>query len=462
MFDWFSLSMTKKVGGLSFILLSFLFVVILFSAYQSQRIYYNMMEVAEIDVPLSEIVAEVEVIQLRQDLFIESLQWHPHATSFNSPMVELQLNDQTEQDFRTFNQALASQLFKAEKVLHNALTLGSVRLKMTDHQALMEKVGLLHKHRIAFEKTLNKAFRTQSMSLQDWSVLEDIDQKLEYESDRMLRMIDVLTMRVSDAVEEQEHRFVLINAMLGISALAIGTYLTLYIILSFRKRVWSLRGQIHHLHHALSTESNPQREHLKSNNMRTKDELDELEDDLQILLSRFSSEIDNRQQIENELIELATRDKLTGAYNRRKWDEQMQAVLHLAHQGYAFSVILIDVDYFKKVNDTQGHDVGDKVLKVLVTELNRLLKPQRDSLFRLGGEEFAVLLKSGDSDDAKQLAEQLRHHIETFSQPDLPAITISLGVTGYQEGDTRQSLVKRVDQLLYEAKAAGRNQVVSD
>ena len=188
--------------------------------------------------------------------------------------------------------------------------------------------------------------------------------------------------------------------------------------------------------------------------------MDQLEKDLKILMARFSLEQDNRDEVETQLMELATKDKLTGVFNRHKWDEQIKDEIALANRGHHFSLILLDVDHFKKINDSHGHDVGDDVLKLLVSTLRKRLR-ETDIMFRIGGEEFVILLRDTNLADAKMLAEQLRKQVEMQNDIDLPSFTISLGVTDYQELDDHSRIVKRADVLLYQAKDAGRNCVMS-
>jgi diguanylate cyclase (GGDEF)-like protein len=103
--------------------------------------------------------------------------------------------------------------------------------------------------------------------------------------------------------------------------------------------------------------------------------------------------------------------------------------------------------------------VGDNVLKLLTNVLQKRLR-ETDSLFRIGGEEFAVLLRDTNLADASKLAEQLRHRVASLNEEKLPPFTISLGATDYQDFDDQSQIVKRADVLLYEAKGAGRNKVM--
>jgi len=451
MFNWLTVSTTRKISSLSFVLLSFLFVVIIYSNYQTQKIYGEMQEVAEIDIPLSEVIADIEILQLKQHLLMEKIRLQGDAFFTND-----RLRQESVKGFDTFSQRLSSQLDKSISILHSGMTLGSIRINVADHQALIQQINALHSHRIGFEALFSDFVgKGEAHYAVSWDELEKQDDLLDAEAEKLLVNIEQLTMKVAATVEKQERDFMIVNAMLGMSAFAIGGYLTLYTILSFRRKVGSLRGQIESLHRSISPDA-----HDESFRYNGTDELDELEKDLKILMARFSLEKDNRDEVETQLIELATRDKLTGAFNRHKWDEQIKAELALANRGHHFSLILLDVDHFKKINDSHGHDVGDNVLKLLVITLRKRLR-ETDVLCRVGGEEFAILLKDTRLADAATLAEQLRKSIATLKIEHIPHFTISIGVTDYQDFDDQHQIVKRADVLLYEAKGAGRDCVVS-
>ncbi|WP_394181796.1 GGDEF domain-containing protein [Marinomonas posidonica] len=450
MFNWLNVSMTRKVSSLSFILLSFLFVVILYSTYQTQRIYREMQEVAEIDIPLSEVIADIEMLQLKQHLLMEGIRLQGDA--FFADDV---LQTESVKGFDEFSQQLSSQLDKSVSILHSGLSFGTIRIGVEEHQSLIQQISLLHRHRIGFEslfsRFLKKGEEHYSIS---WEELEKKHNSLDSQAEELLANIERLTMKVAATVEKQERDFMAINAILGVSAFAIGGYLTLYTILSFRRKVGSLRGQIESLHRSISTEGDGDMIPNKGT-----DELDQLEKDLKILMARFSLEQDNRDEVESKLMELATKDKLTGVFNRHKWDEQIKDEVVLAHRGHHFSLVLLDIDHFKKINDSYGHDMGDYVLKLLVNSLRKHLR-ETDMLFRIGGEEFVVLLRDTNLEDAGVLAEQLRKNVEALDERDIPPFTISLGVTDYRDFDDQSRIIKRADILLYEAKGAGRNRTM--
>ncbi|QJB55873.1 diguanylate cyclase [Pseudodesulfovibrio sp. zrk46] len=161
---------------------------------------------------------------------------------------------------------------------------------------------------------------------------------------------------------------------------------------------------------------------------------------------------DERAHLEDE----ASTDPLTKALNRRSFLRQLG---QMAASGASFSLVMFDIDHFKSINDTYGHDVGDAVLRE-ISQLVRDNVRENDTLARWGGEEFMVLSKS-DMERAKRVAERLRHAVEIFSFTGVPRqITSSFGVALHEKGESADDLVKRADEALYEAKETGRNKVV--
>jgi diguanylate cyclase (GGDEF)-like protein len=170
----------------------------------------------------------------------------------------------------------------------------------------------------------------------------------------------------------------------------------------------------------------------------------------------------------NDLLSsIALSDALTELNNRRalEWDLAKQ-IQKARAQGTSLSLIILDVDYFKKVNDTHGHLVGDRLLQLLCTRLRHNLRFQ-DTPYRYGGEEFVILLSNTACDEASVVAKRLNRVVreQAFAINNTLAVnaTISLGATCLQPDDDPQglSLLHRADQFLLEAKASGRNKVVS-
>lgn len=155
-------------------------------------------------------------------------------------------------------------------------------------------------------------------------------------------------------------------------------------------------------------------------------------------------------------------DYLTGAYNRRGIDELIaQEIERTERYGGAFSVVLLDIDHFKSVNDAHGHQAGDGVLQEVVACL-RLELRSVDQIGRWGGEEFLLLLPQVEGDEAGRAAERLRERIAAHRFGPAGPLTISSGVATWRPGETRAALVARADAALYRAKNGGRNTVVAD
>ncbi|MCX7786769.1 MAG: GGDEF domain-containing protein [Spirochaetes bacterium] len=165
--------------------------------------------------------------------------------------------------------------------------------------------------------------------------------------------------------------------------------------------------------------------------------------------------------LKNKMLEkLSITDSLTGLYNRLKIDEVLEITLYAAKRyGRTFSLLLIDIDHFKNVNDRFGHLVGDKVLKQM-TEVFRSQIRKTDHLGRWGGEEFLIVAEDTDLQAAGQLAEKLRKAVESAFFPEVGTVTISLGVATWRDSDDRITIVQRADNALYKAKESGRNQIV--
>lgn len=163
---------------------------------------------------------------------------------------------------------------------------------------------------------------------------------------------------------------------------------------------------------------------------------------------------------QRELIRMATRDPLTGAYNRRAFFEEATEACGAANGECPLSVILLDIDRFKAINDHYGHGVGDEALRALVKEAAQ----DGSVVGRLGGDEFAVLLKGSTLSDAVEGAEDLRSRLAQLKVPSdegIVHLTCSLGAGELQSGDTIDDLMKRADLALYRAKEEGRNRVAT-
>lgn len=164
-----------------------------------------------------------------------------------------------------------------------------------------------------------------------------------------------------------------------------------------------------------------------------------------------------KKYVQDKLEHLVNYDGLTNIFNRRHFTKSLELEQAKAERyNRDFSVIMFDIDKFKRVNDDYGHDAGDSVLKELAQLLGRKIR-KNDSLFRIGGEEFAIIAAETNLDEAWVLAEKVRKLIEEHDFKQVKDITVSLGITQYYPQDTSDSIFKRADTALYKAKENGRN-----
>ncbi len=184
----------------------------------------------------------------------------------------------------------------------------------------------------------------------------------------------------------------------------------------------------------------------------------------QIRRQRYAVEL--RQSVNNTMA-LAVTDELTGLYNRRYFERHLSILLSKAQeQGRDMAVMLIDMDFFKSVNDTHGHDTGDAVLREFADRLRRNIRGV-DLACRFGGEEFVVLMPDTDSNQAHGVAERVRSAVAEkgfdVGNGRPLAVTVSVGLAlNEHPTDTPEMLLKRADVALYRAKRGGRNRVVYD
>jgi len=177
------------------------------------------------------------------------------------------------------------------------------------------------------------------------------------------------------------------------------------------------------------------------------------------LESKVKERTKELEEKNKELEILSVTDKLTNIYNRIKLDEVMLEQINRAQRyDEIFSIIILDVDYFKKVNDVYGHQVGDKTL----VEISKILQKntrKSDTVGRWGGEEFMIICPHTDLKGVKDLANHIRAEIENHNFPVIKTKTASFGISIYKKGDSLEKLIKRADEALYLAKSKGRNRV---
>ncbi|MGD0751798.1 MAG: GGDEF domain-containing protein, partial [Anaerolineales bacterium] len=177
------------------------------------------------------------------------------------------------------------------------------------------------------------------------------------------------------------------------------------------------------------------------------------------LVSPIKERYISERVIANDLSKLAMTDSLTQVDNRRLLTQLLNEEVTRAERHYLpLSVLLFDLDRFKDVNDTFGHNTGDEVLQEVAGQM-RLAIRTSDPFGRWGGDEFLVLATNTDAQQAVELAERLRITLENFHFSTAGKVTASFGVTTYKVGDSPETLIRRADMGLYKAKSDGRNRV---
>ena len=170
-------------------------------------------------------------------------------------------------------------------------------------------------------------------------------------------------------------------------------------------------------------------------------------------------DISERIEVEKKLHTLATRDTLTGVYNRYSLNKEIDINIK-KYERYEdiFGLLMLDIDHFKNVNDTYGHDVGDLVLKELCSVIENLIR-ETDVFGRWGGEEFLLILPKTNKDEAISIATRIKNIIEEHKFDYIPQVTVSIGVSVYNQSVKKEIFLKDVDDALYRAKSTGRNRV---
>ena len=174
---------------------------------------------------------------------------------------------------------------------------------------------------------------------------------------------------------------------------------------------------------------------------------------------RLESENNKRKKIERELEKLARLDYLTGCVNRKAGLTELQHVMRDKH-GSNLSVAILDIDHFKKINDQKGHLVGDKAL-VLLANLLKSNVSSAETVVRIGGEEFLIIMPEKSIDEAREKCEFIRNLIQQKTEQEGIPLTCSFGVAQLQVNNSLDDLMARADQVLYQAKSRGRNRVIT-
>lgn len=193
--------------------------------------------------------------------------------------------------------------------------------------------------------------------------------------------------------------------------------------------------------------------------LRQNEELKRLNAELESIVAERTRELREKNK---ELEVLSVTDRLTGLFNRRKLDEILEEeMLRCRRYKQEFAVIILDIDHFKRINDTFGHHFGDTVLQAMAQILRERTRDS-DALARMGGEEFVIVCRHSNIENAIGTAERIRSAISAYHFPGVGHATASFGVAACCQDDTAEALLARADAALYQAKRTGRNRVEAD
>ncbi|MGB5596483.1 MAG: diguanylate cyclase [Crocosphaera sp.] len=282
------------------------------------------------------------------------------------------------------------------------------------------------------------------------------EESLEAQGLTLIETIQNLTEKKLELTQKHQQNFFIVIILLGIVAIILNGLMTLIVITGIKMNFFRLSQQISEATQAIDTKEDMDLDKILIN---SSDELSDLIEKLRQITNRIASDQEQQKKLREHLQALANVDELTGAFNRRKLQEMLSYEIERTRRNQNnLSIIVFDIDFFKRVNDTYGHPVGDQVLCKLVTIVKQSIR-KIDSLYRIGGEEFVILCPDTNNEQVLNLAERIRQSIENTSFDEVEQVTISLGVTQFKESDQQKEFINRADKALYKSKENGRNQV---
>lgn len=449
-FRW---TITRKIGGLSSFIMLFVWVIIVYSIIALKHIKDDLEEIAQLDIPLTDVYNEIESNQLELQLALNELLW----LNKNINNVADKKNFEIKQKFQVTKTELKQQIHQGTGLLLSHRASQEFQAKF---QRINSSLVIVNQESRALHAIILEVIKViDSNNYPDAQIVEQLIAKNARFDSAVANLVEAVkefTARRLEITEKHEHTFLMINIFLGIVALLFGTFLSLIIIDNIRNNISRLTKNISEVRQTVIKKNIfiP-----TSNTICSSDEIGDLESEIYKTINIFSKEIYQRERLAHHLKKIATIDPLTGAFNRFKWEEMLLSEIdRVAQNRHDLSVLIFDIDFFKKVNDKYGHDVGDQVLIEVARVVQEKLR-STDSLYRLGGEEFAILAPYTNLEGMIKLAQKLRKAIEKHIFDHVNQVTISIGVTQFRETDNPQQLLKRADLALYKSKKRGRNQV---
>ena len=444
-------TISQQFRRLSLILISINSITIIYCFISLSKIQTELQEVAHIDVPLIKTSNSIEIAQLEQHILIQQLldfnkKQEKNKEEFNRIKEEI-LNKQVKlkQNFKQGIKLSQQGLDNSSKAIFQEIE-KNLFILWQDNNLLNQKItNLLEKTELqkpVNENTINQILKQNKI--------------LKNQEDILIKTIESLTEEQVRRSRIGQRQSLIINIILGLIVILTNGLLSLLIIKKVNLNFVYFSEQVKKVTEAVQSGKNFQLNQFK---LHLSDEFNDLTNNLQQIISYVSLTQEDHDKIQKRLEFLATVDELTGAFNVRKWKEMLNYEIEKTYRSANnLSIILFDIDFFKKINDTYGHQVGDQVLRKLVKIIQKIIRTT-DSLYRIGGEEFVILCPNSNYHQAMTLAERIRKSIESTPFEKVNQVTISLGVTQLKKSDNSGEFVKRADQALYQSKQNGRNQV---
>ncbi len=443
------ITIAMKVGSLVTVLVAVILILLFHSIISIRTIHNDLMEISALDVPLTEIANEMEIAQLEQHILMDevirkqSLGGKNTGTKEKITELSTRIRELTVQGIALASRGAATNDSEIFGQIYSSLNELKEKHSRIDNELKSMIRSLLSENSI------------------DMALVADIlkkDEAFDRQAIEVVRAIEGLTNRKTALTIKHEQLFSKINISLGSIGVVLGVVLGTLIVMGIKTNILRLSKRIGQVTQAVKEDGDISVD--EEDEIHSSDEFGELSKNLSSLIESVSDDIDKRNKQSKHLTKLATTDPLTNSYNRHKWEEAHQIEIKKAQAlGIELSLIVFDIDHFKNVNDTYGHDIGDSTLVSVVNCASSVLRSM-DTVYRIGGEEFAILLPHTSLDNAVVLAERVRKNIADHSFKKVGKITVSLGLTCLNgtEDDSKQ-FIKRADEALYCSKKSGRNKV---
>ncbi len=447
-------TIAHKIGGIASVLILFILALLLYSIITLRDIQGELKEIAALDVPLTELTNKIEIEQLETQITLDQillLAQRKHTAEVDKKLADAKAR------LRLHSDALDKHITKGIKLSTTGFTEHAKPMFKEISNALRDvqkDAAVLHSVLFSFVKNVETgAFPTNTEidSLLTKEVI--LDKKLL----TLIKKIEQFTNREIHTLQNHEHIFLMVNTSLGVAGVLLGIFLSTMIIIGIRTNLFRLTQRVTEVTQAIAENraiTGP------VTDIESSDEFGQLAQNLDNMIGDVSTDLRKRDDLARHLQHMATTDRLTGAFNRLKWEEYLEReVARIGRSHEDLSMIIFDIDHFKKVNDTYGHDAGDHVLIEVVKTVSDNLRAA-DGFYRIGGEEFTIRAPATTIDQVSILADKIRKSIERHSFNTVGQITISMGYAQFWGlSDDGAKMLKRADQALYRAKESGRNKV---